>query len=388
MPEVKFAPGWKKWLGTIFLASAALLVAGCNRSSDAPVAVAPERGKPPVKLEEAPILSEEDSALVKANSVPASEADRAWRDLQQAMKLPGYPAEWENTPPTKEQVAEFEKKNGLFVAQGADKARLFYTKYPTNENAPEARRREYDLLRAAIDLGNTNVVARIEALEQERLKDPTLSSDERIGLRVQQTAVRSLQAEYPDRNDLASLSMSLAELWLEQGDFQKSRALAEEVLKAKPEDEVKQNAQDLVKKVSRVGKPLEIKFSALDGREVDLQKLKGKVVLVDFWATWCVPCMRGLPEVKAAYEKLHDKGFEIVGISYDDKKEALQRVISAENVPWPQSFDEVNGGKKFAEEFGVTTLPNMWLVDKQGLLRDLRGTRDLSAKVEKLLADK
>src|SRR6267378_3874436 len=100
MPEVKFPPGSKKWLGTILLASAALLVAGCNRSSDAPIAAAPEAGKPPLKLEEAPILSEEDSALVKANSAPASEADRAWRDLQQAMQLPGYPAEWQNAQPT------------------------------------------------------------------------------------------------------------------------------------------------------------------------------------------------------------------------------------------------------------------------------------------------
>ena len=63
-----------------------------------------------------------------------------------------------------------------------------------------------------------------------------------------ETAVRSLQSEYPDRNELAGLTMSLAELWLEQGDLKKSRTLAEEVLKAKPEDEVKQNAQDLVKK--------------------------------------------------------------------------------------------------------------------------------------------
>src|SRR5437868_2930386 len=98
--------------------------------------------------------------------------------------------------------------------------------------------------------------------------------------------------------------------------------------------------------------------------------------------------MRELPNVKAVYEKLHDKGFEIVGLSYDNDKAALQQVVSTESIPWPQGFDEADGGKKFAEEFGVTSLPTMWLVDKNGVLRDLQGVRDLGKKVEQLLAAK
>lgn len=69
--------------------------------------------------------------------------------------------------------------------------------------------------------------------------------------------------------------------------------------------------------------PLELKATAIDGAQIDLSKLRGKVVLLDFWATWCGPCVQEAPKVVATYNKLHDKGFEIVGISLDQNKESV-----------------------------------------------------------------
>jgi thiol-disulfide isomerase/thioredoxin len=409
-------------MSRVFVAMACGAIAfgftGCKGKSDAPAEAKAmitstssnsSTNRPVANLNEAPVLSEEDSAFVQAATGKMSEADKAWRDLQRSLQPPAFPPEWQTNEPTKEQVTEFQKKNAMLAAEAADRAHQFYTKYATNEHAAEAQKREYDLLKVAVELGNTNAVARLEALETNRLKDPNLPEDERIGLRVQQiqrimgeateatlsnslvraeTAVRSLQRDCPARNDLAALTMSLADLWFDQGNFNKSGALAQEVLKGKAEDDTKEAATALVKKVSHFGKPISIKFTALDGREVNMEKLRGKVVLVDFWATWCGPCMRELPNVKAAYEKLHDKGFEIVGISYDDNKEALQRTVTTEEMKWPQFFDADNAGKSFADEYGVTTIPSMWLVDKKGVVRDLMGRTDLAGKVEKLLAEK
>lgn len=118
----------------------------------------------------------------------------------------------------------------------------------------------------------------------------------------------------------------------------------------------------------QIGKPVEIRFTALDGREVDLAKLRGKVVLVDFWATDCRPCVAEMPEIKAIYDKFHDKGFEIIGISLDSKEATLRRFIRDKNLPWPQHFDGKGRENKFAQRFGIFGIPTAWLVDRRGNL--------------------
>jgi thiol-disulfide isomerase/thioredoxin len=142
-----------------------------------------------------------------------------------------------------------------------------------------------------------------------------------------------------------------------------------------------------MRKISRVGKPLDIKFSALDGSNVDLQSMRGKVVLVDFWATWCETCIDELPKMKQVYQRLHPKGFEIIGISLDMNKQALLEMIAKEEISWAQFFDESGEGNRIADEFEIVQLPVLWLVDKKGNLRHLGARDDLAAKVEKLLAE-
>ena len=136
----------------------------------------------------------------------------------------------------------------------------------------------------------------------------------------------------------------------------------------------------------RVGKPVDIKFTSIDGKKIDVSKMKGKVVLIDFWATWCGPCVVELPNVKRAYDKLHSKGFEIVGISLDSKESALRRFVKKEKMPWPQYFDGKGWKNSISTAHGIRSIPAMWLVDKEGNLADLNARADLEGKVEELLA--
>jgi thiol-disulfide isomerase/thioredoxin len=131
-------------------------------------------------------------------------------------------------------------------------------------------------------------------------------------------------------------------------------------------------------------KPLDLKFKAMDGAEVDMAKLRGKVVLVDFWATWCGPCMAGLPKLSAAYTKFHARGFEIVGISLDEDEAALKRVLKTKKIAWPQFFDGRGWENEIAHRFGITALPTMWLVNKEGMLVSVNA-EDLADKIEALL---
>jgi thiol-disulfide isomerase/thioredoxin len=133
-------------------------------------------------------------------------------------------------------------------------------------------------------------------------------------------------------------------------------------------------------------KPVELHFTATDGSQVDLASMRGKVVLIDFWATWCGPCMGEVPNVVAAYDKLHGKGFEVVGISLDQDQGRLNTVQFAKGMLWPQYFDGKGWGNEIARRFGIHSIPTMWLVDKNGRLADTDGRDGLEDKVEKLLA--
>ena len=134
------------------------------------------------------------------------------------------------------------------------------------------------------------------------------------------------------------------------------------------------------------GEPLDIKFQAVDGRHVDLSKMQGKVVLVDFWATWCGPCVGEIPHVKAAYEKYRAKGFEVVGISLDQDHARLDEFTKAHGMMWPQYFDGKGWSNTIGTRFGIRSIPAMWLVDKNGNLADTNARENLDGKIEKLLA--
>jgi len=144
-----------------------------------------------------------------------------------------------------------------------------------------------------------------------------------------------------------------------------------------------------LKNLDKLGKPMEITGKTTDGKDYDLAKMKGKVVLVDFWATWCGPCIAELPNMEKAYAKYHGRGFDIIGISLDRPGDEQKLVTFMENrkMPWP--CINIEDSRKLADKYEVNAIPYPVLIDQAGNVVSLRARGpQLERLLERLLPEK
>ena len=140
-----------------------------------------------------------------------------------------------------------------------------------------------------------------------------------------------------------------------------------------------------------IGKPFNLEFTnAIDDKPISMKSLKGKVVVIDFWATWCGPCVAEMPKMKELYAKYRDKGVEFIGVSLDQPKEQggldkLKEFVKKNEIAWPQYYQGNFWDSKFSKSWGINGIPCVFLVDADGKLASVDARGKLEEMIPNLL---
>jgi len=163
--------------------------------------------------------------------------------------------------------------------------------------------------------------------------------------------------------------------WLEEAvnrGFTKYKSFAHPSFNVVRDTERFQTLERRVKGFHGIGKPAkDFTVTMLSGDSFTLSSQKDRVVLIDFWATWCNPCLKEIPRMKRIYATYRDRGFEIIGVSLDRRKGDVVKYIQDKELGWKVSYSGAFWSDPTAKLYGVNKIPSTWLVDKEGVLREI-----------------
>jgi thiol-disulfide isomerase/thioredoxin len=346
-----------------------------------------------------PLVAADAPAPATSTPPSAKSADESWKELQKLQEAP------EEKPLTREEgLAQLKK--WLETQKAASEA--FVKDYPDDTRSWQAR--FYDV-RATMQLRRLGVGSDDPTGDRKVFDEIANAPNAPAPLRAEAAfnsaatrtgdldaskpetytafydAVNAALEKYPD-HPLAGEVKTVEMQILDQDTTPAGDAVLKKLLEGTDPRQA-EAAKAIVAKRQLVAelksKPLELKFTSLDGHEIDAANYRGKVLLLDFWASWCPPCLEEMPQMVAAYQKAHDHGFEILGVSLDDDKAAMETIIKEKDLVWPQCFE---ADHKITQTFGVQIIPSMWVFDKKGLLR-YTGHRleELAGGIDKLMAE-
>ena len=296
--------------------------------------------------------------------------------------------------------------------KGADIMRQIITNYPNTSYSESA----------------TKIVEQIaggQAADEPETNSVDLSELKQVidKVQVKVDAGKTNEADYADEikaldqmiNDykgtnieqIARAAYNKAKIYLELfQNIDRGTAILKEIEMHYPDTKFADQAADLISEAAQIqfqdeqlkeqmakfptGQPLpDFDLKDLDGKPISIGRLKGKVVLLDFWATWCEPCMVEMPNVIATYQKHHGEGLEIIGVTSDDDRHELNAFLQKQKgVAWPQYFDGKGSDNEIAAKYGVNLIPFAVLLDRDGkvIATSLRGPKLEEAVVKALAA--
>lgn len=231
-------------------------------------------------------------------------------------------------------------------------------------------------------------LAYVAATEAQK-KDTAFVANMRKKYEAAQEKKAALSQKYIQENPDSYFSLLALQEMFADGNLSKVEPFFDGLtaqLKDSPLGKEFQKSMETVRKTSPGQMAIDFTENDVNDKPVKLAELRGKYVLLDFWASWCGPCRGENPNVLKAYNAFKDKNFTVLGVSVDAKKEDWLKAVAEDHLPWTQLRDVKTGGVSAADLYGIKFIPSSFLIDPTGKIvaRNLRGA-ELDKKLEELL---
>jgi hypothetical protein len=292
-------------------------------------------------------------------------------------------------------------RNHLFIQRKA--VEQFLARYPNDPHAFDAKLKLARILAAegkmASDQGKVDEALRLlgelekaPGVPRERLADAgfaraSLSMQNQTGdtQRIRESIIwsaRSFTVKYPGDRRGPRLLVEAATVC---DDFpNQKRELLDEALRLTDEEPLKRRISDDLRRLDLLGKPLELKFAALDGGEINLAKFRGYVVVLIFWSADSPHSLLWLRDFRSAWETLPRDQVRVVTVSLDESKKALDGRLRELRANWPTHFDGMGWRSPVARSLGINALPSVWILDKRGILRTINARSNYETWIRQL----